>query len=227
MGDALRIESLTLDLEVRRLVREERSWHLTPKAFELLVLLARKAPRVVPKVELHDALWPGTFVSDAAHASLVKEIRQVFRDAGERSSLLRTAHRVGFSLDCEPAPVGGESLPAVRYWLVDGMHAFVLNDGTNLLGRKPPAQIIIDHQSVSRRHACITVHGSDAAIEDLGSKNGTRVMGRPLAGRHFLSSGDEIEVGVRTVRFHAATDGGPTVTETVEASQTPPPARRD
>ena len=33
--------------------------HLTPKAFDLLALLIAAAPRVVPKAEIHERLWPG------------------------------------------------------------------------------------------------------------------------------------------------------------------------
>jgi DNA-binding winged helix-turn-helix (wHTH) protein len=43
-------------------MRDDVAIHLTPKAFDLLVLLADEAPRVVRKAELHEQLWAGTFV---------------------------------------------------------------------------------------------------------------------------------------------------------------------
>src|SRR5215467_8708711 len=48
----------------RQLLKSGVEVHLTRKAFDLLVLLVSEAPRVVHKDELHQRLWPGTFVSD-------------------------------------------------------------------------------------------------------------------------------------------------------------------
>ena len=77
--------------------------HLTAKAFDLLALLVDEAPRVVRKAELHERLWPGTFVSEAALGALVKELRRALEDRdpqgtdhshGARRRLrLRRAHR--------------------------------------------------------------------------------------------------------------------------------------
>jgi DNA-binding response OmpR family regulator len=71
-----RFGSFTLDSDQRRIVGAEGEAHLTPKAFDLLRLLIRHAPRVVSKPEIHAALWPDTFVSDAALIVLIKEIRR-------------------------------------------------------------------------------------------------------------------------------------------------------
>jgi DNA-binding winged helix-turn-helix (wHTH) protein len=64
----------TLDSDRRQVFRDGTVAHLTPKAFELLTSLVTAAQRVVSKRELHDRLWPGTFVSDATLAGLVKEL---------------------------------------------------------------------------------------------------------------------------------------------------------
>jgi DNA-binding winged helix-turn-helix (wHTH) protein len=39
--------------------------HLSPKAYELLGVLVDTRPRAVAKRELHERLWPSTFVSEA------------------------------------------------------------------------------------------------------------------------------------------------------------------
>ena len=55
----------------------------------------------------------------------------------------------------------------------------VLDDGADLtLGRAPENDCVLEHDSVSRRHARI-IHTADGRwrIEDLGSKNGIRVEG--------------------------------------------------
>jgi pSer/pThr/pTyr-binding forkhead associated (FHA) protein len=50
---------------------------------------------VVRTPELHERIWPGTFVSDATLISLVKEIRRALDDRDVQAPIIRTAHGVG------------------------------------------------------------------------------------------------------------------------------------
>lgn len=54
------------------------------------------------------------------------------------------------------------------------------------LGRHPHNDIVLDHPTVSSRHAAITLIGDEALLEDLGSTNGTWVHGKRVE-RHKLS----------------------------------------
>ena len=54
------------------------------------------------------------------------------------------------------------------------------------LGRHPHNDIVLDHPTVSSRHAAITLIGDEALLEDLGSTNGTWVHGTRIE-RHKLS----------------------------------------
>src|SRR5678815_1550977 len=73
-----------LDVVQHRLTRNGSEIHLTPMAFNLLALLVAEAPRVVPKQELHERLWPRTFVSEATLLGLVKELRRALDDREAR-----------------------------------------------------------------------------------------------------------------------------------------------
>ena len=67
-----------------------------------------------------------------------------------------------------------------------------------VIGRHAPAvDAVVDHPTVSRRHARITRNGSTLHIEDLGSSNGTRVNGRQLTprARHRIGPGDVVHLG--------------------------------
>jgi DNA-binding winged helix-turn-helix (wHTH) protein len=86
-----RFSAFMLDTVRRQLLRDGAEVHLTPKAFDLLARLIDGAPRVIPKSELHAALWPNAFVSDATLVRLVKEVRRVLGD--REGKLVRTAHR--------------------------------------------------------------------------------------------------------------------------------------
>jgi pSer/pThr/pTyr-binding forkhead associated (FHA) protein len=55
------------------------------------------------------------------------------------------------------------------------------------------------------------VRGTSATIEDLGSKNGTKIGSRAVEGVTPLSDGDEIVIGPAELLFWA-TGAGPTET---------------
>ena len=60
----VRFGSFVLDFEARQLERGGHPVHLTPKALELIELLVERRPNAVSKAEIHDRLWPDTFVAD-------------------------------------------------------------------------------------------------------------------------------------------------------------------
>jgi hypothetical protein len=184
--------------------------HLTPKAFELLLLLVGEAPRVVPKSELHQRLWPGTFVTDATLAGLIKEIRRALGDHDPKAPIIRTAHRVGyaFCLELGRPPSAADA----RHWLVVDGRRVALGAGENLIGRDASAHVWLDLASVSRAHARIVVGDNGAWIEDRGSKNGTTVGDQRVTGATPLRDGDRIRFG--TVHAVYRTSGAAMSTET-------------
>ncbi len=72
---------------------------------------------------------------------------------------------------------------------------FPLRLGETLLGRSPYCSIVLADTLVSRQHAAIRLSASELVIEDLGSRNGTRVNGAAVVGRQALHSADVIELG--------------------------------
>ena len=199
-----------IDTSRREVRRDGAAVHLTPKAFDLLVLLIEAAPRVVPKAELHRGLWPGTFVSDATLAGLIKEIRRELRDRDAKSPIIRTAHRVGYAfcphVDRPAATVG------VCHWLVVGDRRVALREGENTIGRDANAQVWLDLASVSRVHASIVIREGGAWIEDRRSKNGTRVGDEAIAGARPLRDGDRLRFGTVSAVYRRSGAGMSTVT---------------
>ena len=90
--------------------------------------------------------------------------------------------------------------PNVLLLLPDGRRV-ALGTGINIVGRDRDADLRINDASVSRRHARIVVEGDDVAIEDLESKNGTRVGGIPVSRPVRLAKGDVVVFGGIETRF--------------------------
>ena len=82
--------------------------------------------------------------------------------------------------------------------------------GENIIGREATAQVVLDSTRVSRQHASITVSGSMALLEDLGSRNGTSVNGVPVTAPVALTDGANIAVGGIALTFRASADAPPT-----------------
>ena len=150
-------------------------------------------------------------MSDAALVALVKELRRALEDNDPQTRIVRTAHGVGYAcaapIDREPA----RPTPVSR-WIVTGGRRIALADGENVIGREPAAAILLDVAGVSRRHARISVSGSDVVLDDLGSKNGTFVGGERVSAPVRLRDGDEIRTGAVVMRFRMTTPKGATAT---------------
>ncbi len=71
-----------------------------------------------------------------------------------------------------------------------------------VIGRDDSCDLVIDADTVSRRHAEISWRNDEAHLRDLGSRNGTRVNGERVAAA-TLTAGDEIGIG----RFRIIFDG--------------------
>ncbi|MEZ4380832.1 MAG: FHA domain-containing protein [Nannocystaceae bacterium] len=63
-----------------------------------------------------------------------------------------------------------------------------------VIGRSPRADVVLDLDGVSRRHAELRRDDAGWIVSDLGSVNGTRVNGEPLDGEHRLAIGDRVEI---------------------------------
>jgi hypothetical protein len=203
-------DGFVLDRARRQVSREGAALHLTPKAFDLLVLLVDEAPRVVTKTELHERLWSDTFVSDAALIGVVKELRRVLNDRSDDRPIIRTVHRVGYAF-CRSAN-GSPGGSRVAHWLLVDERRILLQEGENPIGRDPASIVWLDSAAISRRHARIIIDREGVRLQDLGSKNGTRLGDRPVVGEPMLQDGDLIEIGATRLLYRTSTAGQTTET---------------
>jgi DNA-binding winged helix-turn-helix (wHTH) protein len=203
-----------VDTDRRLLTHAGAPVALSPKAFDLLVVLAQHHEKAFPKAELHRILWPETFVSDGSLTILVAEIRDVLNDDAEHPQFVRTVRRFGYGFcapvtkqDASPSP----SLAGAGGWVIWGNRSIAIGRTESVLGRSLDADIRFDVPGVSRRHARIVVDGEHVALEDLGSHNGTYLRGERITGRATLADGDEVRLGPVSIVFRQVPADGSTV----------------
>jgi FHA domain-containing protein len=88
-------------------------------------------------------------------------------------------------------------MPRLRVESAPGLRSGAAYDLTNgaVLGRSDQADIQLEDQFSSSRHARLLPQGDAVVVEDLGSTNGTYLNGQPLSGPQPLHDGDRIRIG--------------------------------
>jgi DNA-binding winged helix-turn-helix (wHTH) protein len=208
------------DSDARLLSRGGEPAPLTPKAFDLLDLLIRERPRAVAKAEIHERLWPGTFVSESNLPNLIVELRAALGDSARPGRIIRTAARFGYSFGADarardgsiPDPIA----PGPAYRLIWGKREIALDPGENLIGRDRDSVVWIDDESVSRRHARVVIDSEGATLEDLGSKNGTYVGEEKLRTPRPLADRDQMTIGPARMVLRIVRRTGSTVSKSGE-----------
>ena len=75
-----------------------------------------------------------------------------------------------------------------------------LSPGDSIVGRAEQADVRLDDASVSKQHARLRVRpDGGVSVADLGSRNGTRLDGRPLTEEAALEPGEPLEIGRSTL----------------------------
>jgi DNA-binding winged helix-turn-helix (wHTH) protein len=193
-----------LDSETRQLSVRGEAIHIKPKAFQFLELLLENRPKVLSKSQIHERLWPGTYVSDGALTSLLVEVRTAIGDEAKHPLYVRTVHRFGYafcgSAEEEREEASSDSRPW-SCWILRAGKRTALDPGETVIGRDPGAGLFLDDPSVSRRHARIVVKEKTATLEDLGSKNGTRLGDRRVETPMPLDDGARIRIGSVALTF--------------------------
>lgn len=189
-------ETFSVDFARRQLFREGAEAHLSPKALQLLQVLIEARPNAMSKADIHEQLWPDTFVAESNLASIVNELRRALDDDAHAPKYIRTVHGFGYAFCAEPVAGGqgqARGTPSAKLIWAEG--EVPLFPGRNVIGRDPDTGVRVDDRTISRHHAVIVISANRATIEDLQSKNGTFVEGRRITAPAELRDGTVLEVG--------------------------------
>jgi DNA-binding NarL/FixJ family response regulator len=72
---------------------------------------------------------------------------------------------------------------------------FPLENGVSIIGRSEDCDFVVNHPSVSRRHAKVVVANGRARVTDLGSRNGTSLDQKPVRKNATMAAGQQLLLG--------------------------------
>jgi DNA-binding winged helix-turn-helix (wHTH) protein len=214
MTRTYRFGSFELDLAAYVLKARGEIVRLEKIPMEVLILLVQRAGMLVERSHIAAAVWgSGVFVEqEAAINTAVRKIRQVLGDDAAVPRFVQTVVGKGyrFIATVENFSAAGESVgnPSAvqsgcpRYVVKVGRQEFVLPSGETVIGRDPAAGVYVDHPSVSRRHARLSIEAGRVRLQDLGSRNGTFLDGRQLDGAVDILEDAIIGLGPVTLVFN-------------------------
>jgi len=207
----VRFGEFVLDSDARQLSRAGKDIRLSPKAFDLLCALLAHRPDVLSKNDLLATVWPDTFVVEANLNVVIGEIRKALGDDRQAPRFIRTVHGVGYAFCGQANDVGDNETAAAgrtgsRCWLSWKDRSFALSTGDKIISRDPRSTGWLDDESVSRRHALISVDDAVARVQDLESTNGTFLNRVPLKSATTLQDGDIVRVGSLKLTFRTLSD---------------------
>jgi DNA-binding winged helix-turn-helix (wHTH) protein len=96
-----RFHDFLLDTTRRELRRGGHLIALEPKVLQVLLYLLTHRDRVIPKDELLDQCWPGTFVTESALARCLTRLRSALQSDGTTLPVIKTLHRQGYRFVAE------------------------------------------------------------------------------------------------------------------------------
>lgn len=101
------------------------------------------------------------------------------------------------------APESSQEDKLICWALFRGRRQYPITESVWVVGRGDDAHLQLNDPGVSRRHAVLRVMEGALYVEDLGSRNGTFVLGQPIDRRVALQHGNQLQFGPCELRVGA------------------------
>ncbi len=126
-------DSFRIDPEERILSQNGTAIPLTPKAFEILMILVQHSERVVLKDDLMKLLWPDSFVEEANLTQNIFILRKALGESGRSYRYIVTVPGRGYRFATKVAEVSGGAKEPVRSPAIENQSP---SAGDNASGRR-------------------------------------------------------------------------------------------
>ncbi len=214
----LRIGDLTLDTDTRELRRGDTVLDMTGLSYQLLLLLAERAPAVVSHEEIAERVWSGRVVSPETVTQRIKLLRQTLGDDARDPRYIALVRGHGYRLLANVEPVDGagtadtpasEQRRVRRPWSV--MLALGVVAATVTAVAYIPQLRSTDQSPEPEAADRIPLEKSIAVLpfEDMSAGSELAYLGDGIADEvmHRLGQSDELHVVARTSSFALRDEG--------------------
>jgi len=107
-------DDVIVDCENFRVLKAGVMITLTPRAFDVLMVLLRRPGSVIEKRELFEQVWGDTIVSDNALTKIIKELRHTLVDDATAPRYIETVPKRGYRFIGEVKEKSGSPIPQIK-----------------------------------------------------------------------------------------------------------------
>jgi eukaryotic-like serine/threonine-protein kinase len=118
--DSYEFGAFRIDVASRALFRGDEFIPLTPKSFDILLVLVKEAGKVVTKEELMRRVWPDAFVEEGSITNNISALRKILNEDPDGEGPIATVPRRGYRFTSAVRLKSAKSEIAVRAPSVDG-----------------------------------------------------------------------------------------------------------
>ncbi|HLG97084.1 MAG TPA: winged helix-turn-helix domain-containing protein [Bryobacteraceae bacterium] len=218
MARVFEFEPFRLDEAERTLHWGGRSVSLTPKTFDVLLVLLTNAKRLVDKNTLLQTVWGDVHVEDAVLARAISDLRKALGQT-DSQVWIETVPKFGYRFVAEVRVIGPqqEPVPASRWrrWVwpaaalvACGLLVMMIGWGTSPFSQNIHSLAILPFQAVGAAgdQAVLRVGLADALITRLSRLDGLAVRPLSTVRRFERDPGDPIQAG-QELRADAVLEG--------------------
>lgn len=204
MGISYAFGPFRVDPRERRLWRSDRTVHLTPKVFDILLFFLQNRGRLLTKDELIDHVWPDTTVEESNLARNVSSLRKALGEKRDKWLYIETVPWRGYRFvarvqELAESPVAGDSLAVLPFtgegldpeteYLPNGLTSILIDKLSLIEGLK-----VLSSNAVFRYQEKYSSTGLPD-LTGVGRELGVRVV---VTGR-IIKTGDSLIVDVELV----------------------------
>ena len=103
LGDVIHCGALSIDLRLRRVIRDGKEIALTPKEFDILYFLARNRGEVFTKEQIYQAVWESDYLLDDSNImAFIRKLRKKIEPNPDAPEYILTIWGIGYKFSDKP-----------------------------------------------------------------------------------------------------------------------------